>query len=298
MSFPPQNLQNFQGFGNSMNHLNYAPRGPYQPLPAEYWQNMSHPYFTPPVVHGYDTPHTTGMSFTPSMSNEPATPTFVPETQLSHHESPIEVVNLEKTVSNAESTRKCSSWTKLKTRPPNCHPRIVNALENHSAFFQQRDDAVRRNELSPLQKCTAAIRQLAYGVPVDHLDEYLRMGESTVIRYLRRPNADDVQRHLQMHDERHDFLGMLGNMSEINFTVNDTAYTKGYYLTDGIYPKWVTFVKAFPCPEDPKRKLFKERQESARKDVEPAFRGAPISMGNCQRSSSVECSQMAGMTKK
>ncbi|XP_042423209.1 uncharacterized protein LOC122010802 [Zingiber officinale] len=98
MSFPPQNLQNFQGFGNSMNHLNYAPRGPYQPLPAEYWQNMSHPYFMPSVVHGYGTPLTTGMSFTSSMSNEPAPPTFVPETQLSDRESPIEVVNLEKTV--------------------------------------------------------------------------------------------------------------------------------------------------------------------------------------------------------
>ncbi|XP_042425909.1 glutathione S-transferase T3-like [Zingiber officinale] len=114
MSFPPQNLQNFQGFGNSMNHLNYVPRGPYQPLPAEYWQNMSHPYFTPSVVHGYSTPLATGMSFTPSMSNEPATPTFVPETQLSDRESPIEVVNLEKAVSNAEGTRKRSSWTKVE----------------------------------------------------------------------------------------------------------------------------------------------------------------------------------------
>ncbi|XP_075486460.1 uncharacterized protein LOC142526074 [Primulina tabacum] len=87
---------------------------------------------------------------------------------------------------------------------------IVNALENHSIFFQQRDDDVRRKRFSSLQKCTAAIRQLAYGVPADHLDEYLRMSESTVIkclfkfceyvveifgdRYLRRPNADDVER--------------------------------------------------------------------------------------------------------
>ncbi|XP_042408037.1 uncharacterized protein LOC121997600 [Zingiber officinale] len=183
--------------------------------------------------------------------------------------------------------------------------RIVNALENHSTIFQQRDDAVRRKGLSPLQKCTAAIHQLAYGVPADRLDEYLRMGESTAIRclfkfyeyvieifgdrYLRRSNVDDVQHLLQMHDERHGFPGMLGsldcmhwkwkncpvawkgNMLEINFTVNDTAYMKDYYLTNGIYLEWATFVKAFPCPEDPKRKLFKERQESARKDVERAF---------------------------
>ncbi|XP_042426004.1 uncharacterized protein LOC122013853 [Zingiber officinale] len=86
----------------------------YQSLPAEYWQNMSHPYFTSSVVHGYGTPHTIGLSFTPSMSNEFATLTFVPETQLSDRESSIEVVNLEKAVSNAEGTRKRSSWTKVE----------------------------------------------------------------------------------------------------------------------------------------------------------------------------------------
>ncbi|XP_073025254.1 uncharacterized protein [Primulina eburnea] len=53
--------------------------------------------------------------------------------------------------------------------------------------------------------------------------------------------------------------------------MNSTAYTKGYYLTDGIYLEWATFVKAFSCLEDPKRKLFKERQESARKDFEWVF---------------------------
>ncbi|KAG6475419.1 hypothetical protein ZIOFF_064639 [Zingiber officinale] len=75
---------------------------------------MSHPYFTSSVVHGYGTPLTTGMSFTPLMSNEPVTLTFVPETQLSNRESPIEVTNLEKAVSNAEGTRKRSSWTKVE----------------------------------------------------------------------------------------------------------------------------------------------------------------------------------------
>ncbi|XP_074561140.1 glutathione S-transferase T3-like [Curcuma longa] len=48
------------------------------------------------------------------MSNEPATPTFVPKTQLFDRESPIEVVNFEKVVSNAEGTRKRSSWTKVE----------------------------------------------------------------------------------------------------------------------------------------------------------------------------------------
>ncbi|XP_042406515.1 glutathione S-transferase T3-like [Zingiber officinale] len=75
---------------------------------------MSHPYFTPSFVYGYGTPHTIGMSFTPSVSNEPATPTFIPETQLFDRESLIEVVNLEKAISNAEGTRKRSSWTKVE----------------------------------------------------------------------------------------------------------------------------------------------------------------------------------------
>ncbi|XP_042410153.1 glutathione S-transferase T3-like [Zingiber officinale] len=75
---------------------------------------MSHPYFTQSVVHGYGTPLTTGMSFTPSMSNEPATPTFILETQISNRESLIEVVNLEKAVLNDEGIRKRSSWTKVE----------------------------------------------------------------------------------------------------------------------------------------------------------------------------------------
>ncbi|XP_042420397.1 uncharacterized protein LOC122008654 [Zingiber officinale] len=203
--------------------------------------------------------------------------------------------------------------------------RIVDAVKNHSEYFQWKVDAAGKKGLSPLQKCTAAIRQLAYGVPADHYDEYLRIAETTVIQcllnfcrcvievfgaqYLRRPNAADIQHLLEMHEQRHGFPGMLssldymhwqwkncpvawkgsrndinvlnesplfndvlqGNTPEVNFMINNTQYTKGYYLTDGIYPEWATFVKSFPCPQDPKRKIFKERQEAARKDVERAF---------------------------
>ena len=57
--------------------------------------------------------------------------------------------------------------------------RIVNQLSNDMEFFKQRRDAVGRMSLSPLQKCTAALRMLAYGVAADAVDEYLRIGEST-----------------------------------------------------------------------------------------------------------------------
>ncbi|PKI57318.1 hypothetical protein CRG98_022263 [Punica granatum] len=66
-----------------------------------------------------------------------------------------------------------------------------------------------RTSLSPIQKCTAAVRMLAYGVGSDVTDEYLRLVENTaneflykfvidVIsvfgpQYLHRFNAKDVQ---------------------------------------------------------------------------------------------------------
>ncbi|XP_021742760.1 uncharacterized protein LOC110708846 [Chenopodium quinoa] len=62
-----------------------------------------------------------------------------------------------------------------------------------------------------------------------------------------------------------------GKAPEFHFTVNQTNYDMGYYLTDGIYPEWAAFVKTFTQPQDPKRLLFKQRHESARKDVKRAF---------------------------
>ncbi|GKE22921.1 ALP1-like protein, partial [Tanacetum coccineum] len=55
------------------------------------------------------------------------------------------------------------------------------------------------------------------------------------------------------------------------YVVNDVVFEKGYYLADGIYPQWATFVKSFMVANDAKHAYFKKRQESARKDVERAF---------------------------
>ncbi|GJT07948.1 putative nuclease HARBI1 isoform X2 [Tanacetum coccineum] len=105
----------------------------------------------------------------------------------------------------------------------------VDALSGHYDYFKQRHDAIGIKGLSPIQKCTAAIRQLAYGTPADCNDEYVRIGESTSIEclkkfcqgvieifgpvYLRRPNAKDVERILHLHSEHHGFPGMLGNIN-------------------------------------------------------------------------------------
>ncbi|XP_074336574.1 uncharacterized protein LOC141673730 [Apium graveolens] len=105
--------------------------------------------------------------------------------------------------------------------------RIVDALSNVDPYFQQRVDAAGRKDLSPLQKCIAAVRMLAYGVSADAVDDYVRIGESIAVEclkkfvsdvimlfkgeYLRKPNSNDVQRLLQMGGAR-GFPGMMGSI--------------------------------------------------------------------------------------
>jgi len=62
--------------------------------------------------------------------------------------------------------------------------RIVNALCVWSSYFTQRVDCTGRLGLSPLQKCTATIRMLAYGTTANILDEYLKDAESTSLECL------------------------------------------------------------------------------------------------------------------
>ncbi|XP_048599600.1 uncharacterized protein LOC125579783 [Brassica napus] len=105
--------------------------------------------------------------------------------------------------------------------------RIVYGLSENFPFFQQRRDATGRLGLSALQKCTAAIRMLAYGSAVDTVDEYLRLGETTALsclhnftdgiiqlfggEYLRRPTPEDLQRLFDIGEKR-GFPGMVGSI--------------------------------------------------------------------------------------
>ncbi|XP_024013813.1 uncharacterized protein LOC112087893 isoform X1 [Eutrema salsugineum] len=233
---------------------------------------------------------------------------------------------------------------------------IVDRLSNEIPYFQQRRNAHGRFGLSGLQKCTAAIRMMAYGCPADAVDEYLRLGASTALlclknftegiiqlfgdEYLRRPTPADLQRLLNDGERRgfpgmmgsidcmhwewkncptawkgqytrgsgkptivleavasqdlwicHAFFGPLGTLNDINvlerspvfddilqgrapkvqYWVNGHKYKMGYYLTDGIYPKWAAFIPTIPLPQDDKTSLFATTQESTRKDVERAF---------------------------
>ena len=61
---------------------------------------------------------------------------------------------------------------------------IVDALGQWSPYFTYRVDCVGRIGLSPLQKCTIAMRMLAYVTPTNALDAYLRIGKCTALECL------------------------------------------------------------------------------------------------------------------
>ena len=63
--------------------------------------------------------------------------------------------------------------------------RIVDGLSSRSDYFKQRYDGLGRQGLSPLTKCTAAMRMLAYGIAADCVDEYLKIGGSTALECMK-----------------------------------------------------------------------------------------------------------------
>ena len=233
---------------------------------------------------------------------------------------------------------------------------IVYAIRHFDPYFRCKADCTGLVGFSSLQKCTVAMRMLAYGAPGDGADDYLRMAESTALDcfyrfcraviavfgdyFLRSPTVEDTQRILATNEARgfpgmlgsidcmhwqwkncpfawqgmykghkkgctvileavathdlwiwHSFFGMPGSNNDINvlncspvfsklveghappvdYVINGRHYNKGYYLADGIYPKWATFVKTISNPSTPKLCEFVKKQEACRKDVERAF---------------------------
>ena len=57
----------------------------------------------------------------------------------------------------------------------------------------------------------------------------------------------------------------------MKYVVNGKDYNLAYYLTDGIYPKWATFIQSISNPQGDKASLFVTTQKACRKDVERAF---------------------------
>ncbi|CAN7044728.1 unnamed protein product [Brassica oleracea var. botrytis] len=138
---------------------------------------------------------------------------------------------------------------------------IVHGLSECIPFFQQRRDATGRFGHSPLQRCTASNRLLAYGSAADTVDEYLRLAEITALsclhnftdriiqlfgdEYLRRPTPEDLQRLLDIGEKR-GFPGMVGSIDCMHW-------------------------ESITLPQCPKQELFAKVQEATRKDVERTF---------------------------
>nr|XP_017217026.1 PREDICTED: uncharacterized protein LOC108194578 [Daucus carota subsp. sativus] len=124
---------------------------------------------------------------------------------------------------------------------------IVDVVSNFDPYFQQRIDVVGRQGLSPLQKCTATMRMLAYGISTDVVDDYVRIGEGTAVEalkkfvsniitlfegeYLRKPNSNDVQRLLQMCEAR-GFPGMMGTIDCMHWQLKNCPKAwKGMFMS-------------------------------------------------------------------
>ncbi|XP_009124768.1 uncharacterized protein LOC103849789 [Brassica rapa] len=150
---------------------------------------------------------------------------------------------------------------------------IVEAVKQHHNYFTQRRIASGRKGLSILQKVTAAFWILAYGMPADATYEYIEIGESTAIECMKR----FCRAIIEVFSERYNFeavadydlwiwhayFGMPGCNNDINVLKSSNLFSKlaqgtappanniihgreynmGYYLADGIYPKWSTIVE-------------------------------------------------------
>ena len=122
---------------------------------------------------------------------------------------------------------------------------IQSKVETYEPYFIQKRDNAQRLDLSSLQKITAALRMLTYGVATNFMNEYVWIGESTAIEslkkfvkavvdifskeYLRSPNNEDIAR-LLVNGERCGFLGMLGSIDCMHWKWKNCSTTwKGQY---------------------------------------------------------------------
>ncbi|CAL8149741.1 unnamed protein product [Prunus armeniaca] len=169
--------------------------------------------------------------------------------------------------------------------------------------------------LLPEQKLTAVIRMLAYGSSADQVDEIARMVKSTMLEALqgdyrnRKCQKSIIFEAVAGFDTWvwHAFFRVAGSQNNLNvlgqspvfndvlkveapnitYQINNTVYQTGYYLADGIYPRWTTFVKSILNPPILEAKIIcflsRRIQERCRK----VFWHPPTSV--------VDCTEMARM---
>ncbi|KAD4585728.1 hypothetical protein E3N88_23329 [Mikania micrantha] len=175
----------------------------------------------------------------------------------------------------------------------NLFSRVRNDLEQNYDFFQQRCDGRGKIEFSGLQKCTYAIRQLAYDTSRDSFDEYLQMSErmgqeciykfcKDVIRlyakkYLRKPNSHDIQQIYTFHEEVHGFPGQFqrGDHPRPSFMLEAVA-SQDLWIWHAFFGASgsnndINVLDQSPIYNDLIEGMAPDRQEGARNDIKRAF---------------------------
>ncbi|XP_020179285.1 uncharacterized protein [Aegilops tauschii subsp. strangulata] len=119
---------------------------------------------------------------------------------------------------SSNSKRSKAGAPAVKKMRKNFFDRLYHGIWSFDEYFILKKDAMGRIGFSSYQKCTAALRMLAYGTTVDLWDEYLRMSErtceyamvrfATVVvsvfgpQYLREPTVADTKRLLAISEAR------------------------------------------------------------------------------------------------